>query len=135
MQYKLFIDKRLLTVNDSMELDSGQTVASLEFEKDGRKYEFEIRVCGEVRVTFKKETYFRPSEFPDALKALFHNGRADGDRRVYIGNNNWFELYVIADGRIDGEWCDVLDGGWTSETDVFSFFLDCAKEFIKQKQN
>ena len=140
MKYDFSVADFLLGVNDSMELDSGQEVASL--ETDGLYVS--IRVAGDVRVVFNDESYRASSQFPEELVELFHNGKAWNDERVYVDNSNWFESFVYYKNPnydpedkkspkwlCDPAWCDVLDGGWENEADVFSFLLDLAKEYEK----
>ena len=85
-----------------MQLDSEQTICSLE---DG-DYEVTVEVRGEVNVTYKGENYRRPSEFPDELKERIANNPnvwditapsgegVDDGSNLYVGSNNWFELFI-----------------------------------------
>jgi len=140
MKCVLTIEDFLLGVNDSMELDSGQCVASLEVD--------DLLVCvnveGYVRVVFENSVYKAPSQFPDELKQLFHDGKAEDDERVFIDNNNWFESFIYYKNPdynpkekdsikwfCDNAWCEVLDGEWENETDVFNTLLELAKEYKK----
>ena len=145
MKYNFTIADFLLGINDSMELDSGQIVATLETSD----LLVEIRVEGYVRVVFNDEVYKASSQMPQELIDLFHNGgeeyeKALEDGRLYIDDNNWFESFIYyknpnykskdkesAKWLFDDAWCDVLDGGWKSETDVINTLLELAKEYKK----
>lgn len=105
---------------DSLQLDSGTVIATL--CQDGYLVSLEVR--GEVRVTFDGVTYRVPSEFPQKLKDIISSGKVWKDERVYIGNNNWFEVFV--ESR-DGS--DVLD--WTSDTvDVEGYSVSKVLELL-----
>lgn len=125
-----------------MELDSGQCVAELEIGDILAS----IEVRGDVRVVFNDQSYRASSQFPEELRKLFHDGKADEDERVYIDDNNWFESFIYYknpawDGTkntpkwlCDNGWCDVLDGGWENAADVFSFLLDLIQEYNKERE-
>lgn len=145
MKCNFSVEEFLFGVNDSMELDSGQVVADLEVDD----LLVEIRVEGYVRVVFDDQTYKAASQMPEELIDLFHNGGEEYEKavesgRLYIDDNNWFESFVYYKNPdynpkskqsvkwlCDDAWCDVLDGGWENEADVFSFLLDLAKEYKK----
>lgn len=85
-----FTSVDLSGINTSMELDSGQELARL---YDGDLCAT-LKVVGDVIVFYKDERYKAPSQFPEDLMKLFHDGKADSEHGVKIAFNNWFELYV-----------------------------------------
>ena len=96
----------LTKIRDSMQLDSDTVLASL--EKKGVKAILEV--CGEVRVLWSPDgneenagVYRRPSAFPEELKKLFAEEKADSDCRVRIEHNNWFEVFILRDGIQEGD--------------------------------
>lgn len=80
----------LSDINTSMELDSAQELARL---YDGDMFAT-LDVRGDVRVNYEGKLYKTPSRFPEKLKKLFHDGKADSKHGVEIAYNNWFELFV-----------------------------------------
>ena len=139
MRYAIIVADFLTEINDSMELDSGQVVATLETND----LLIEIRVEGYVRVVFNNEVYKASSQFPKELLELFHNGKAYNDERVYIDDNNWFEVAIFTknpdynpnkktesvkwlyDNRCD----DVIDADWKDDADVVKTLMDYYKSF------
>lgn len=115
MEYYFNDEVNLAEVKDSMQFDSYTVIAELEY----KGYYACIEVRGEVRVQFNPrvkdgedvgdgECYNRPSEFPQELKDIIAGKteicRTDGDTtgmehnwelddRVYVSENNWFELF------------------------------------------
>lgn len=103
MKFYLNPDVDMTKVVDSMQIDSGTVIAVL--EKDGHKASLEVR--GEVKVWWNEhgepcegECYKYPSEFPEKLKRLIADvytsdeGHWTLDPRLYISENNWFEVFV-----------------------------------------
>ena len=89
-KFNFEVYENMRDIKDSMFIDSDTCICSLECEAG----KVEIIVCGEVRVTFENEVYRRYSEFPDELKSLMETNRDwELDDRVYVGNNNWFEIF------------------------------------------
>ena len=93
----------LTDIKDSMQLDSDTDICR--YIDESGKYAVTIDVKGEVRVTWcangiesgePVETYHRPSEFPDDLKELIARSNSwwENDPRVYVSENNWFELFI-----------------------------------------
>ncbi len=96
----------LTKIRDSMQLNSDTVLASL--EKNGVKAILEV--CGEVRVLWSPDgneenavVYRGPSAFPEELKKLFAEEKADSDCRVRIEHNNWFEVFILRDGIQEGD--------------------------------
>ena len=86
-------DENLKQYTDSMLFDSGAMIAFMDCEHNGHKISIELRVCGEVDVTYKGEDYRYPSDFPNELKEIIKNEPTwfiyTDD--LYVTNNNWFE--------------------------------------------
>lgn len=94
---------------DSMLFDSGEEIATMEFEYNGKIINISLEVRGEVRVDFNGVRYNRPSEFPLELKELIKGNPANWDceDNVYVDMNNWFEyIYTIDDKYSDGVMCE-----------------------------
>lgn len=128
MDCKFYYWDGLPDVGDSMELDSDFSVATLEFGD----IEVELRVVGEVCVTFDGEDYYSPSDFPDELMQLIKQGIYGTDKRVYVRNNNWFEGFVYENNVWTG-WSDVIEADWKTGGDIFDALLSYAKEYLKEK--
>ena len=105
----------LASIRNSMQLDSGICLASLEV--DGWKLYLEV--CGEVRVEFNPDpegshedgqVYRQASDFPPELARIFADGTDINTLpNVYVDDNNWFELFVEKDGRFVNS--DLVDEG------------------------
>ncbi len=85
------------TVTDSIELDSNETIASLE----DNEIKATIEVVGDISVTWQPDitkdgkTYYSFREFPQEMKTLIRNNPYwYEDKRIYVNLNNWFELFV-----------------------------------------
>ena len=147
MKYNFNVCDYLLGVNDSMELESGQSVAELNVKDEVL---IDLRVEGDVRVVFEDQVYKCSSQMPDELIDLFHKGgdeyqNALESGRLYIDDNNWFEVFVYTKNpnykgnESEPKWIwtgisDVVDGGWDNPAEVFSFLLDCYDEYIKDNE-
>ena len=85
-----------------MLFNSETEVANAEFSYKGEHVTIYLDVRGEVRVTYKDETYRKPSEFPEELKTLIKENpnlwTTDDD--VYVDMNNWFEYLDGVDGYV-----------------------------------
>jgi len=116
-----------------MELDSGESLVTLEI-KDFNLL-VELRVCGEVRVVFNGEVFKSPMDFPDELKALFHNGTYGDDERVFVDDNNWFELFIYDKGKDAWNWTglsEVVDADWRSVGDIYDLMFNYAKDYMEE---
>lgn len=119
-------------INTSMELDSGQELARL---YDGDLCAT-LKVVGDVRVIYEDELYKAPSQFPEELMKLFHDGKADSEHGVEIAFNNWFELHVWKVGKDDkgnekldfAGLCDVVDVEGNTPHEIRGLLADCIKE-------
>lgn len=94
--------ENLTQFTDSMLFDSETEVANAEFSYKGEHVTIYLDVRGEVRVTYKDETYSKPSEFPEELKTLIKENpnlwTTDDD--VYVDMNNRFEYLDGVDGYV-----------------------------------
>lgn len=95
MMFKMITD--LIILPDSMCLDSGETICSYTDGDD--KVEIEVR--GYVTVDFNGERYRHYSDMPKELQELFKSGKAYDDDRVYILENNWYEIFFNWDEDYD----------------------------------
>ncbi|MCR5669649.1 MAG: hypothetical protein K6G10_01470 [Butyrivibrio sp.] len=82
-------------ITDSMLLSSGTKIASI--KANGQECTIEVR--GDVRVNFKREddgyldVYKDVSKMPKELVEMIRDGSYLDSDRVYIGDNNWFEIF------------------------------------------
>lgn len=119
-------------INTSMELDSGQELARL---YDGDLCAT-LKVVGDVVVIYKDEIYKAPSQFPEDLMKLFHEGKADSKHGVEIAFNNWFEIFVwkvVKDNKSNEKLdfaglCDVVDAEGNTLDEIRGLLSDCIKE-------
>ena len=131
--FKLYID--LTNIADSMMLDSSQVIA----EATICGIEFSLEVRGEVKVAFNPngigngddDICYAFSEMPEELKELIKSGEVFESDKVYIDNNNWFEIFWNKDGYWDS---DVIDAENSTEDDIKRIMLDvydsCASEAV-----
>ncbi|MBO4847002.1 MAG: hypothetical protein J5525_12030 [Lachnospiraceae bacterium] len=109
---------------DSMLFDSGTDIASGRFEHGDKTFVVYLTVNGEVSVTYKGETYHRPSEFPEELMERIKNnpddwffyaptgeGNDEQEGDIYVTLNNWYEF-------IYGEPTLGIDQGDVCEDDI-----------------
>ena len=125
-------------VKDSMQLDSGQTIAHLKVDN----YDITLEVRGEVRVVWtpdpenepdRSEVYKHASDFPDELMAVFASGEGTAeDPRIYVDDNNWFEIFIDKDGR--NVQYDTADAEELNPQQVFSLLWDSFIEFRKLEE-
>ena len=128
----------MTTITDSMQLDSNQVIASMQI--DGMEASLEVR--GDVKVWWNEkagdptegELFTDPSEFPDQLKRLIANGYTsdDGhwtnDPRLWIENNNWFEIFVGPIGTCAPS-ADLVDAEGSTPKDLFELLYDAIKDY------
>lgn len=146
-----FID--LTNIHDSMQLDSGTVIATLR-TKDGFA---SLEVRGYVKVFWNPNPkpdegpsdgscYIQPSEFPQDLKdliagktAITMNAKCDEsfgkikgnwamDDRVYIAENNWFELFIGEDENDNCPISDCVDAEEMGAKQIFELMYDFIKE-------
>lgn len=93
-------DINMSEIKDSMQLDSCQVIATL---TDAYGIVTSIEVRGDVKVwwnpngenPFEGMYYCSPSDFPLALKEIIANNPYwYEDKRLYICENNWFEVFT-----------------------------------------
>ena len=89
-------DEDLSKYSDSMLFDSGHMIASADFKYKDKEYSLDLKVCGDINVTYKGEVYKTPSEFPEELKELItkNPGKWELNDDVFVNFNNWFEFIV-----------------------------------------
>jgi len=114
------------TLRNSMQLDSGVTLATL--EADGMKITLEVN--GNVRVLFNPDpdgkakdgsVYKTPSDFPEELMRIFKECINTADmKNVFLDDSNWFELFAEKDGTfID---CEIVGEEFTEGFPVPEMF-------------
>ena len=123
---------------DSMQLDSGQTIASMRI--GNIKASLEVR--GDVKVWWNEkagdptegELFTYPSEFPDKLKRLIADGYTSDvgnwydDPRLCIANNNWFEIFVGPIGTCAPS-AYLVDAEGSTPKDLFELLYDAIKDY------
>jgi hypothetical protein len=135
-----------------MQLDSEQNIATLKADD----YLVTIEVRGDVKVWFNPDTsgdpgdgtyYSCPSEFPQELKDIIAGDakiyRKDGDisgidyiwtldDRVYVSENNWFELFIYDKEDDPMPVSDVVDVEGMTPSQVFDTMYEALVEHISQ---
>lgn len=119
-------------INTSMELDSGQELARL---YDGDLCAT-LKVVGDVHVIYKDDIFKTPSQFPEELMKLFHDGKADSKHGVETAFNNWFEVFVWKARKDDkgnekldfAGLCDVVDAEGNTPDEIRGLLADCIKD-------
>ena len=114
-------------VTDSLLLDSGQEILS----GTVNGITVSVRVCGDVDIDWKGQSYRRPSEFPEDLKKVIRKGTLDNDKRAYVINNNWFEVIVEDEsGQHMQEDVIDLDLSTMNEEEGRTLLLDIIKDYL-----
>lgn len=128
--FNQFID--LKNIKDSMQLDSGQVIATLQTPEGF----LSLEVKGEVRVFWDAdgldagfgvygECYRHPSLFDNELKKLIETKEDwENDKRVYVIDNNWFEVFYGIDDEDLAPISDVVDVEGLSSKELESMMLD-----------
>ena len=114
---------------DSMLFDSDESVAHGRFVYKNKEIDISLRICGEVSVSYKNETYHRPSEFPEELKEKIRKNpyQWETDKDICVFFNNWFEyIYDSTDGMV----CEDDVSKMTPEQ-ILSEMTEIASEIIK----
>ena len=132
--FKTYIDMK--NIEDSLQLDSDQTICSLE----NNDIEINIEVKGEVKVWWNPngdpmdgEYFTRPSEFPEELKNLIVNEEwYDTDEHIEVTSNNWFEIFFVnkADGNCIAS--DVIDVEGYDEKELLKACLEYEYDIISK---
>lgn len=95
MQIELNLAPFFFNIGDSMCFDSGTTIMSADICIENIAYvQIDLRACGHVKVDFCDDVYKCASNFPTELMELFESGLVDTDERVYIHENNWWEIFI-----------------------------------------
>lgn len=143
-------DYDMTQINDSMEIDSETVIAALVTPK---KF-VTLEVRGDVKVFFNERVkedkdaeptdgdyYIYPSEFPKALKDIISGKetiyRKDGDvegfehdwtldDRVYISENNWFEVFIADDEYDVIPRAELADAEHYTNDQIYEMLLDSA---------
>lgn len=133
LEFKINNNIPLKEIHSSMQLDSGQQIASL---KAG-DWKLSLEVRGEVRVLWNPDpsgdasdgqVYRSASQFPDELMEVFAKGYdTNGMPNIVIDDNNWFELFVDHKGKNIG--CDVVVDEDLDPVKVFKYMLDTYLEY------
>ena len=144
MKFWVNDDIDMTQITDSMQLDSDTQIASMEFH--GITAYLDVK--GEVKVwwnsnaetddldeMFKCGDYYKyPSEFPQELKDLIKEDRGwDCDPRVYVSENNWFDLAIFYDDEYIGS--DVVDVEGFTYADLFNFLHESISAELQRKEN
>lgn len=124
---------------DSMQIDSEETIATM--HAFGVKASLEVR--GDVKIWWNPEKgkdpldgkyYKYPSEFPEDLKNLIAKGVTNDDQhwstdpRLYISENNWFEIFIGDENR--GYDCSIcVDVEGMTPDEIKDMLLDICKEY------
>ena len=95
MKIELNLAPNFFAIGDSMCFDSGTTIMSADICIENKAdVQIDLRACGHVKVDFCDDVYKCASNFPTELMELFESGLVDTDERVYIHENNWWEVFI-----------------------------------------
>lgn len=95
MKIELNLAPNFFSIGDSMCFDSGTTIMSADICIENKAdVQIDLRACGHVKVDFCDDVYKCASNFPTELMELFESGLVDTDERVYIHENNWWEVFI-----------------------------------------
>ena len=121
-----------------MQLDSGQTIAHLE----AGEYDVTLEVRGEVRVIWTPDpvnnpdnssVYKHASDFPEELMKVFASGQGTADdKRIYVDDNNWFELFIDKGGR--NVHYDLADAEGMNPFKIFGLLWEALEEYINENE-
>ncbi len=135
LNFKSTVD--LTGINDSMELNSNTTCASLTGTlRDGTKFGVHLEVQGYVSVIYKGQFYSCASDMPEELIKLFHEGGYyPEDEDLTVNENNWFEIFIKENGRTVRS--DLIDASGMDEVEVLDLLVSSYREWrdeIRQKE-
>ena len=95
MKIELNLAPYFFNIGDSMCFDSGTTIMSADICIENiADVQIDMRACGHVKVDFCDDVYKCASNFPAELMELFESGLVYTDERVYIHENNWWEIFI-----------------------------------------
>lgn len=127
-------------IHDSMQLDSGTVIATLE----AGDYRLKEHVVGDVRVFWNPdparswkdegtETYRHASQMPEELLRIFGGDKPLSDYpNLHVVNNNWFEVTVRYKGVV--VYSDLDDMDTLDPHDLFTSLWDMYLEFKKDEE-
>ena len=127
-------------IHDSMQLDSGTDIATLEIGH----YRLKEHVVGDVRVFWNPdparswedegtETYRHASQMPEELLRIFGGDKPWSDySNLHVVNNNWFEVTVRYKGVV--VYSDLDDMDTLDPHDLFTSLWDMYLEFKKDEE-
>lgn len=127
-------------IHDSMQLDSGTVIATLE----AGDYRLKEHVAGDVRVYWNPdptkswedegaETFRHASQMPEELLRIFGGDKPWSDYpNLHVVNNNWFEVTVRYKGVVVHSDLDDLDA--LDPCDLFTSLWDMYLEFKKDEE-
>ena len=127
-------------IHDSMQLDSGTVIATLEVGD----YRLKEHVVGDVRVFWNAdparswedegtETYRHASQMPEELLQILGGDKHWSDyTNLHVVNNNWFEVTVRYKGIVIHSDLDDIDT--PDPRDLFTSLWDMYLEFKKDEQ-
>lgn len=124
-KFELYED--LTNVRDSMMFNSYTDIAKLT-TPEGKEMTLEVR--GEVRVTTHDEngdiiaTYRGYSDMPADLKAKIADGSYLEDESIYVGDNNWFEVFYN-----DANLCECVDVENCTPAEIYELMADMIEQY------
>lgn len=132
LKFTQYVD--MTDICDSMQLDSGTTICTLECDKGTCS----IEVRGEVSIDFNGTRYKVPSEFPPDLKEIVRLGglanldnpqckHIKGYDSLYINFNNWFEAFWNTDPEHRQDDYDVVDIEHYTPDQLLGLCIECLK--------
>ena len=125
----------LTDINDSMELNSNTTVASLTGTlQDGTEFGVYLEVQGHVTVVYKDKLYTAASDMPDELLKLFHEGGYNPDNEdLAVNENNWFELFIEENNQMVRS--DCVDAENMTDIEVLDLLVSSYKDWRDELTN
>ena len=127
-------DCDLTQIRDALQLDSDTFVAGLRTSK----FCADIWVKGEVDIQYAAdgnfdehgESFSKASDYCDGLKALLRDPNIDiwSDPRIYIRNNNWFEVFLYEGPEASYQGfmsSDVVDLEGSTPEELYQFLHHC----------
>ena len=136
MKINFDCEKNLKQYANSILIDSGTIIASMNCIHNDCEVNIDLMVCGEVDVIYKGINYRCASDFPDELKEIIkHNPywHTETDD-LYIADNNWLEY--IYDCVYNGNtWSDGIlfesDLSTYSAADLLKEMYEIAMEIME----
>lgn len=131
--FKTFVNMK--NIKNSLQLDSGQTICSL--ENDFVKTIIEVN--GDVKIWWNPngdprdgDYYTKPSEFPEELKKIIAEDKwFDTNKHVEVDFNNWFEIFFIDKATNEFAAEDVADIEGYDDKELLFTCLDFEHDVIR----